>query len=456
MGPWHIEGYAGCGAYGLVFRARRAGHPSSRPVALKVAQCAEDPRFAREAGLLGGVQHPSLPGLLDRGCWTSSTGARHPYVVMEWIRGQTLYEWGRRYNPTNRQVMKVVAQLAWGLEVVHRAQGLHRDVRGDNIQVEPEGRAVLLDFGSCTWRGARPLTERVMPPNTREYRSPEALHFEWEHGHNREARYEARAEDDLYALSVSMYRLLTGEYPPPEVPREMLEDSPYAPPPVRVPIQKLNPRVARELVELVERGLAKDPHARGRAKELAQAADSAAQHAGPEADVPLFEVKAAARGAPATQAPKARPAPVSGRYLPWFRTVRAAFAGATAFACIALCRSGDSPYEPQEVAWVAAQDEALDGGTRGLGEEVLSTRVDTHELAAPSASAITQDMPDELLPGQRRPPCPRGSEVGINGGCWKHQPDIKPPCGDPDYYEWRGACYLPVMKRARVPTTQEP
>jgi hypothetical protein len=299
VGPWHIEGYAGRGAYGVVFRARRAGHPSSRPVALKVAQCADDPRFVREVGLLGGVQHPSLPRLLDRGWWRASTGAAHPYIVMEWIRGQTLYEWGGRYNPTSRQVMKVVAQLAWGLEVVHRA---------------------------------------------------------------------------------------------------------------------------------------------------------------PEADIPLFAAEAAAKGAPAaTQAPKARPVLVSGRYLPRLRTVRTAFVAATAFALITLCRSGDSPYEPaQEVAWVAAQDEALDGGTRGLGEEVLSTRVDAHAMAAPSASAITQDMPDELLPGQRRPPCPRGSEVGINGGCWKHQPDIKPPCGDPDYYEWRGACYLPVMKRTRVPTTQEP
>jgi serine/threonine protein kinase len=55
------------------------------PVALKVAQWAEDPRFEREVGLLSRVHHPSLPQLLDRGWWRSSTGEVYPYLVMEWI-----------------------------------------------------------------------------------------------------------------------------------------------------------------------------------------------------------------------------------------------------------------------------------------------------------------------------------------------------------------------------------
>jgi hypothetical protein len=369
---------------------------------------------------------------------------------MEWIRGQTLYEWGRRHNPTSRQVLKVVAQLAWGLEAVHRAEGLHRDVRGDNILVEPEGRAVLTDFGSCIWRGAPPLTERVMPPNTREYRSPEAVRFEWESWRNKGARYEAHTGDDLYALAVSIYRLLTGAYPPPVMPPEAREDSLQAPPP-RLPPQEINPRVVRKLVELVEQGLAEDPQARGRAREIAQAADSAAQHAGPEADVPLFDAQAAA-----VESVKARPAPVSARYPPQPRAVKAVLAAAMAFAVTALCQGGDGPYEPvQEVAWVKAQDseEAPDGGTKGLGEEVLSARVDSQETPVPSSAAILKEVPKQPLAGQRRYPCPRREEVVINGGCW-YRVDIKPPCGD--YYEWRDACYLPVMGPTRVPTTQEP
>jgi predicted Ser/Thr protein kinase len=451
VGPWRIEGYAGRGSYGVVFLARRAGHPSSRPVALKVAQCPDDPRFVREVGLLSRVQHPSLPQLLDRGWWRASTGAVHPYIAMEWIRGQTLYEWGRRHNPTSRQVLKVAAQLAWGLEAVHRAEGLHRDVRGDNILVEPEGRAVLTDFGSCTWRGAPPLTQRVMPPNTREYRSPEAVRFEREHWRDKDARYEASTADDLHALAVSIYRLLTGQYPPADMRPEAGEGSLQAPPPARMPPQALNPRVSRELEGLVEQGLAEEPQARGRAREIAQAADIAAERAGPEADVALFQVQAA------TEVREAMPAPVSARHSAKPRAMQLGVIATTTLAALALCHSGHEPTEQApELAWAEAREmeDAPDGGTKGLGEESLATRVDAEEMPAPSSSSVIAiNMLEKPLAGQLRPPCPKTSEV-INEGCWKRQVDIEPPCGA--YYEWRGACYLPVMKPPRIPTTREP
>jgi hypothetical protein len=77
VGPWRIEGYAGRGSYGLVFRARLAAQPQSPPVALKLAVFPGDPRFL----------HPAVPRLLEQGCWHASADAVHPYLVMEWIRG---------------------------------------------------------------------------------------------------------------------------------------------------------------------------------------------------------------------------------------------------------------------------------------------------------------------------------------------------------------------------------
>ena len=129
--------------------------------------------------------------------------------------GLPLYRWARAHSALQRQVLRVVAQVAWGMEVVHRSGCLHRDVKGENILVEPEGRALLTDFGSGTWVGAPPLTERLMAPGTPEYRSPEAVRLLWEHWRAKGARYEARPADDLYALGVSLYRLVTGMYPPP-------------------------------------------------------------------------------------------------------------------------------------------------------------------------------------------------------------------------------------------------
>jgi hypothetical protein len=279
----------------------------------------------------------------------------------------------------------------------------------------------------------------MMAPNTREYLSPEARRFAQEHEGDKKARYEVRSTDDVYALAVSMYRLLTGVYPPPG----------------RAPVaaRMLNPRAVRELVELVERGLAKEPRERAYAGEWAQAADSAAERAGPEADEPLFEVQGGAQVLEATKAPR------GVVILRGARAARAAVAAAsTAVAVVVLCQGEREPWtQGFEVAQAEAQhgERALDGGTRGVGEEALSTQLDAQEVAVTSASAITVELPSQPLPGQRRPPCPRSVEVAINGGCWKLQSDIQPPCDD--YFEWRGACFMAVMERPRqrVPTTQK-
>jgi eukaryotic-like serine/threonine-protein kinase len=472
VGPWRIEGYAGRGSYGAVYRARRAGHPSSAPVALKLAVFPSDPRFVREVELLTRVHHPSVPQLLDRGWWRSADGAVHPYLVMEWIRGKPLYEWAREDNPTPRQVLQVVAQVAWALEVVHRADGLHRDVRGDNILVEPEGRAVLVDFGSGTWAGAPPITETLMPPNTREYRSPEALRFQWENLREREARYEARPADDLYALGVCAYRLVTGVYPPPGTDPEARKDPLRGPPPPRLLPQALNGRVTPELAALIERLMAQDPETRGSAREIAEAAESAAEHSGPSAAVPLRDSER-----PGSEA-KTLPVPVVPAAVPMCPEVEVAtvpaqvqagaqerswspgrvlFATGVVLAVVATCWMAPESGETEPtVAQAEPPDMSVvpDAGTTGLGDGGVSTRV-TSQDAIPSAKAISLDMPKQPLPGQRRAPCRRG-EVEINGGCWAPWLTLSPPCNEPAY-EWNGACYLPLLvDRTRAPTTDKP
>jgi eukaryotic-like serine/threonine-protein kinase len=80
VGPWRVERYVGRGTYGAVYRARRAGHPGSVPVALKVALFAYDPRFLREAELLARIHHPAVPELVDRGWWHTDEGVMHPHL----------------------------------------------------------------------------------------------------------------------------------------------------------------------------------------------------------------------------------------------------------------------------------------------------------------------------------------------------------------------------------------
>jgi eukaryotic-like serine/threonine-protein kinase len=215
VGPWLVLQRVDSGSYGVVFRAQRAGHPASPPVALKMAKQLRDPRFEREVELLQRVHHPSVPRYEDSGLWTSPQGHLFPYVVMEFVDGFILYDWFRKQHRSTRQVLRVLAQGARGLAAVHAQGAVHRDVKGDNIRVTPEGRAVLLDFGSAWLPGARPLTDTTAPPGTTPYRSPEMLRFMWEFRRDPEARWQARPSDDLYSFGMTAYRLVTGTYPPP-------------------------------------------------------------------------------------------------------------------------------------------------------------------------------------------------------------------------------------------------
>jgi eukaryotic-like serine/threonine-protein kinase len=446
VGPWQVEGYAGRGSYGVVYRARRAGQPHSSPVALKIALFPSDPRFHREVELLSRHHHPGMPQLLDRGLWHASAEVVHPYFVMEWVRGRTLYEWARMHNPTCREVLQVLAQVAWAMDVLHRGECLHRDVKGDNILVEPEGRAVLTDFGSGTWKGAPPLTERVIPPNTREYRSPESLRFEWAHWNTQGAHYDARPADDLYALGVAAYRLVTGVYPPPGTEPEALKEQLRQTPVRRLPAHEFNKRVVPELSALIERLLAQEPEARGTARELAEAAESAVKHERPEA-----QARAGGPAMPAIPRVHTR----SGRPLG---------ALATAALVLALCAwwvaPGTQPLEnPFGACQGAAEAEKADTGPVGLGEAAVSAA--TMNAPEPSGrKAMAEDSLPEPLPGQLRPDakgrCPHKRQVALNDGCWVAAEWDREKCEalNSNGYMYKNMCYVPVFSPGRAPTSQ--
>jgi hypothetical protein len=448
VGSWRVVGYAGRGTYGAVYRARRAGEPDAPLVALKVAVFPEDPRFLRERELLSSTHHPAVPRLLDWGWWVAGPEDSYPYLVLEWTRGLPLYEWARVYPVTQRQVLRVVEQVAGALEVLHQAEALHRDVKGDNLLVEPAGWARLMDFGSCTWKGAPPLTESLMPPNTPEYRSPEALRFQWRNWSRQGARYQAGPADDLYALGVSLYRLVTRVYPPPGTEPEELKAQVQEPPVRRLPAHALNTRVGPELSALIERLLAAEPGARSTAGEVAETARAAVGKLGPEGDVPLFEPEREATGTAPAVVPTHAAAPISS----WSsRRMRAAalllLAGVSAWWA-----SAGRKQEAHEVA----RAEAPEAGTRGLGESTQVLRGSSQEpVAGAEARAVALEIPPKPLPGQRRAPCRFRGDVEINGGCWRRLADVPAPCGV-DAYEWQGMCYEPAADRSPPKTSKDP
>jgi eukaryotic-like serine/threonine-protein kinase len=489
VGAWRVEGYGGRGTYGVVFRARREGDPGSSPVALKVAQFASDVRFVREVELLSRLRHPSIPRLVDRGWWRAGTGALHPFLAMEWVDGLPLYEWAQVNRATQRQVLEVVAQVAGALEVMHRSGCLHRDVKGDNILVGAEGRAWLMDYGSGTWAGAPPITESVLPPGTHEYRSPEALRFQWAHFRDKEARYEARPTDDLYALGVTAYQLVTRVYPPPGTDPQVLKDSLQAPSPARLPPQELNAQLVPELSVLIERMLAKEPEARGQAREVTEAAESAAARMGTKMDAPLLvwerptasAVTVPALGAPRVGSERPVSEPVTGAAQKEPLAEAEDVPGET--ECVSVharteYRGSSWGWRPGVVAvaailllvgwawsmalWLRAESPEIaqgeargaggapDAGVTGLGEGMRTVR-EAPQSEPMTPEAIALEMPEEPLPHQRRAPCRRRGEVEIQGGCWGLARE-EPPCGEVSY-EWQRACYFPVLDQTRKPTS---
>ena len=461
VGPWRIEGYAGRGSYGLVFRARLASQPHSPLVALKLAFFPGDPRFRREGSLLERFQHPAMPRLLDQGLWRSSTGTEHPYLAMEWLNGLPMYNWARYYSISPRQALLVVAQVADALALLHQAEALHRDVKGDNILVDAQGRAVLTDFGSGTWKGAPPLTESLMPPNTPEYRSPEARRFHWRHWDTQGARYEATAADDIYALGVTAYRLVTRLYPPPGTSPEELKQRLQAPPARRSPALAHNARVGPEFSALIERMLAQAPKARASADEVAREGMATARQLGSEADgllLPMDRPALAVHAVPAPAVPVAEPPRAFTERSRTAVAVRSSLITLVVVLTVMLILPSSQPPYPERpmVMPVEAPDEggAPDGGTRGLGDDALAARVEIPRIPL-AAKALSLDLPKEPVPGQRRPPCDRKGAKVIQGGCWILLAEVEPPCGHNEY-EWQGACYAPMIDRTRPPTSEQP
>jgi serine/threonine-protein kinase len=252
-----LVGWLGQGGFGTVYLARRG----ARLYALKLLYLPQAAHWAwRELEVMLRVRGAGGPVLEGHGCWPP-TEPCFLYLAMEYVPGSTADRWARRSNPTAWDVARLVLALVEELEAVHAAGVVHRDVKLGNVLVRPDGRPVLVDFGAGTCTGAREVTGPLPVPGTRPYRSPEAVRFA--RGHAPGERAPSSPWEDLWALGVLLYWLLTGHYPfaveGPD-PGDLLGDAILHLDPVSPHV--LNPRVPRALSEVCLRLLRKPPEAR--------------------------------------------------------------------------------------------------------------------------------------------------------------------------------------------------
>src|ERR1700754_1833283 len=145
-----------------------------RRVALKLlgSRFAEDPefreRFRREAQAAAGLTHPNIVGIFDRSEWDGT-----PYIAMELVDGQTLKELVQQRGPLPPNIaVGLTEQILGALGYAHRRGIVHRDVKPQNVILDPEGQAKVADFGIAR-AGHSDMTQTGAMIGTVQYLSPE-------------------------------------------------------------------------------------------------------------------------------------------------------------------------------------------------------------------------------------------------------------------------------------------
>ncbi|AEI62445.1 serine/threonine-protein kinase [Corallococcus macrosporus] len=279
-----VERRLGSGGFGAVYLARCEG----RAYALKLLDLARvGGRVEREVSILLKLSHPNVVGLHGFGEWPVASPSLG-VIVMEYVEGRQLDVWASEENPSARQVARVVLDVARALEASHEAGVLHRDVKELNVMVRAsDGVAKLVDFGVGDYAGAPGITVDILPPGTPEYRSPEAWSFFRRNARVPGAFFTPGASDDLWALGVVLYRLLTAR-PPFPTDHFMLADAVIAN--EALPPCQVNDRVPAALSEVCMALLAKTPASRTpSAGALRVALEALLQGADAAWDVPLCD-----------------------------------------------------------------------------------------------------------------------------------------------------------------------
>jgi serine/threonine-protein kinase len=224
-----------------------------RDVAVKVlrADLARDPqfqmRFRREAQNAAALNHPAIVAVYDTGEVNSDFGPL-PYIVMEYVDGQTLREIVKTQGPMSQQkVIEVMADVCAALDFSHKHNIIHRDVKPANIMINRSGAVKVMDFGIARALGeGQNMTQTAAVIGTAQYLSPE------------QARGEAvDARSDVYAAGCVLFELLTGEPPftgdtPVAVAYQHVREDPRSP-------SEINPSVTPQLDAIVLKALSKNP-----------------------------------------------------------------------------------------------------------------------------------------------------------------------------------------------------
>jgi eukaryotic-like serine/threonine-protein kinase len=201
-GRYRLEAKLGSGGMSTVYLARDA--TLDRQVAVKVMhremseQADQLQRFRQEARAVAKLSHPNVVAVIDAG-----EDGGHPYIVFEYVEGETLKQRINRIGALDAQeALAYAIEIARGLTVAHARNMVHRDIKPQNVLIDAEGRAKLTDFGISRQLEQDGMTATGRVIGTTDYVSPEQAM-----GHAVDQR------SDVYSLGVVLYEMLVGQVP---------------------------------------------------------------------------------------------------------------------------------------------------------------------------------------------------------------------------------------------------
>jgi len=245
-GRYEIIEELGQGGMGKVFKAY--DHKVNEVVALKLirpeigvnGKAIE--RFKNELKFARKISHRNICRMHDLG----EEGFVH-YITMEFVAGEDLKRFIRRAGPLSTgKTLLISKQVAEGLAEAHRLGVIHRDLKPQNVMIDQEGNAKIMDFGIARFLAAEGVTGTGVMIGTPEYMSPEQAELK-----------EVDLRADIYSLGVVMYEMITGRVPfegqtPLSIAMKHKTDRAQ-------PVRDLNPLASIGLANIIARCMEKDP-----------------------------------------------------------------------------------------------------------------------------------------------------------------------------------------------------